>query len=570
MTIAIDDTASVQRGRWTEALSSATVRRAGRLVLLVGVGFLVVTPLVRLQALALDNGASAYREALDIDAIGSVVVQTIVLAVGSVLIALVLGTALAVVATRLPPRLGWLSVLPMLPIVIPAVANVTGWAFLFSPRAGYANALLRVLPWWNGETGPIDVYTVPWIIVVTGFGLTSFVYVFVRTGLRNVNYELLEAAQVSGASPWRTFFFTTLPLLRPVLVYASGIALLLGLGQFTAPLLLGQANNVRVLTTEMYKYTSNFPVNYALAAAIGSPLIIFGVAVVVAQRFILGDQTRFVTHGGRAFRSASRPSRLSIVPIVVYGVVAILLPLAALVIVALSPFYSSHIDVGTFTLDNFREVFSNPLLFDAIKTSIMVSVGGVLVALPIGYAVASILYRDRRSLLAKVLDLVVNLPLGVPAVVLGAGFLFQYTRPPLVLYGTKWVILVVYVTLMLPYATRLLLAGRLSLGDQYTAASKTSGAGPLRTQLEIVVPLMRTAIAGAAALMFVLLTHEFAASLLVRSGRTQVMGTQLFELWTSGSYPQVAAMALVMCVITAAGVCIAMAASGGSNVLERL
>src|SRR5690606_37532627 len=104
-------------------------------------------------------------------------------------------------------------------------------------------------------------------------------------------------------------------------------------------------------------------------------------------------------------------------------------------------------------------------------------------------------------------DLIVSLPLGVPAVVFGAGFLFTYTKPPLVLYGTDWVLIVVYVTLMLPYTVRLQLAARMSLGDSYEAAARVSGAGVIRTHTSILLPMLRVPIAGAAALMFVLLTH---------------------------------------------------------------
>ncbi len=46
--------------------------------------------------------------------------------------------------------------------------------------------------------------------------------------------------------------------------------------------------------------------------------------------------------------------------------------------------------------------------------------------------------------------------------------------------------------------------------------------------------------------MFVLLTHEFTASLLVRSSTMDVMGTVLYTQWTNGNYPVVAAIALVM------------------------
>ena len=80
---------------------------------------------------------------------------------------------------------------------------------------------------------------------------------------------------------------------------------------------------------------------------------------------------------------------------------------------------------------------------------------------------------------------------------------------------------------------------------------------------------MRPTIGGAGALMFVLLTHEFAASLLVRSPTTQVMGTVLFDYYTNGSYPTVAAIALVMTVVTAVGVVVAIVL-GGSDVFDKL
>ncbi|WP_236700521.1 ABC transporter permease subunit [Allosalinactinospora lopnorensis] len=109
----------------------------------------------------------------------------------------------------------------------------------------------------------------------------------------------------------------------------------------------------------------------------------------------------------------------------------------------------------------------------------------------------------------------------------------------------------------------------LSLGDSYNEASRTSGAGFLTTNLRVVLPLLRPTIFGAVALMFILLTHEFAASLLVRAATTQVMGTVLFDLWTNGSYPMVAAIAMVMTCVTALGVVVAMLL-GGRNVLNQL
>jgi iron(III) transport system permease protein len=530
--------------------------------------YLVIAPLVRLQSRAFDGG---YDRAFSGPRIGRTISYTVGLALGSLAIALVLGTALAWAATRLPRRLRFLRLFPVLPIVVPAIANVVGWAFLLSPRPGYLNAQLRRLPWWDHlQEGPIDIYTMPWIIVITGFGLTAFVYLFVSAGFENISSEHIEAAQTSGSPPWKVFLKVTLPLLRPTLIYGGGVALLLGLGQFTGPLLLGTNSGISVLTTDMYRQVSQTPVEYGVAAALGSPLLVFGIAVVLVQKLMLGNERRFVTHGGRAFRSEGRPSRLAAVGIVVYALVATVLPITALVIVALSNYWSGEIQTEFMSLNNFRTIFEGDAVPTAIGNSLRFSLVAVAICLPLGFVAASLLVRGRQFPVQRaILDFVVSMPLGIPAVIFGVGFLLTYAEGPFVLYGTPWVVILVYVTLMLPFATRMQLSALLALGDTYTEASRVSGAGVLRTNLRVILPLMRSSLGGAAALIFVLLTHEFSASLLVRSSTTQVMGTVLFDYWGNGGYPLVAAVALVMTVVTAIGVSIAMVL-GGSESLTKL
>ncbi|MET4166686.1 iron(III) transport system permease protein [Gordonia terrae] len=570
-------TATVPAGPMaSESMRSFTIpahwrARIGYLALLALLAYLVVLPMIRLQALAFENGAQGYQSQYGRFDIGETIRTTIALAIGSLVIAMVLGTLLAFAASRLPARMGFLKIVPILPIVMPAVANIVGWAFLLSPGPGYLNVLLRKLPWWSGsDSGPIDVYTVPWIIILTGFGLTSFVYLFVSAGMQNISSEHLEAAQVSGSSTIGVFFRVVLPLLRPSLIYGGGIALLLGLGQFTGPLLLGQNTGVNVLTTDMYRRVSESPSDFAAAAAAGSPLVILGIAVVLIQKLLLGNQNRFVTHGGKAFAPSGGRARWATATLVIYALVALVIPLVGLIIVSLTPYWSGALSWSLFTLDNFRELFATTAVIESVVTSVVTSFGAVLICVPIGYIMANLLVRGRRfRVLSLTGDLITALPLGIPAVIFGVGFLLTYTEPPLILYGTRTVIVLVYVVLMLPFATRMQMTAMLSLGNAYTEASATSGASPMVTNLRIMLPLMRPAILSAVALMFILLTHEFAASLLVRASTTQVMGTLLYDMWQNGSYPQVAAMALLMTAVTTVGVGAAMVV-GGRNVLSNL
>ena len=172
--------------------------------------------------------------------IGRTIAYTIGLALGSLAIALVLGTFLAWAATRLPPRLRILRVIPVLPIVVPAIASVVGWAFLLSPRPGYLNAALRNAAVVVGPRGGPDRHLHDAVDRDHHRHRADRVRLPLRrAGFENISAEHLEAAQVAGSSQLGVFFRVTLPLLRPTLLYGGGVALLLGLGQFTGPLLLG-------------------------------------------------------------------------------------------------------------------------------------------------------------------------------------------------------------------------------------------------------------------------------------------------------------------------------------------
>ena len=545
-------------------------RRTALLAVFVALlAYVVVWPLIQLQQRAFEHGGRGYSIAFGTDGVIRVIRDTVVLSGASTLIATVLGTGLAWAVTRLPSWLQWMRVLPLLPIVLPMVAVVLGWGFLLSPRPGFLNTALRQLPWWSHlESGPVDVYSFWWIVVITGFALTAFVYLFVSAGVQNVSADHIEAAHASGATATRVFFTVVLPLLRPSLIQGIGVAFLLGVGQFTAPLLLGSNVGIDVVATWMLMFTANSPIDYGAAGAMGSPLLVIGLVVIVGQRAALGDQRRFVTHGGKGFRTAGKPSVFASLAIGLYFLLSTLLPLMALVLVAISPFWSGS--PRDFTLANIRTVLTDDRIVGALQTSVVASVGAALIVLPIGFTAAVVLVRNQQNRILKwLLDVLIALPLGVPAVVFGVGFLLAYSTAPFILYGTTWVVVLVYATLMLPFATRTLTSGLIALGETYTEASRTCGATPVQTWLRVVVPLLRGSIAGAGAIIFVMLTHEFSASLLVRAPTVQVMGTLLYDYWTNGQFPVVAAMALVMTIVTGLGVCIAMFV-GGRNAMQTL
>ncbi len=530
-------------------------------LLAIGVGFLVLSPVLQLQWRAFLDGGSAFARMQDLPRIGTTLSTTIVLAILSSILAVLMGTLLAWCASMLPQRVRRVGELaPLLPLVVPAVAAVTGWIFLLSPRVGYLNMLLRQLPGLDSlEEGPFDIYSVTGIIIITGMLLSSFVYVFVFTGLKNMGQELEAAAAACGASPTMRFFTITLPLLRPSIIFATGVVFLLGLGQFTAPLLLGRTAKIDVLTTEMFYLTERFPVDFGLGAALGFPILALGLMVVLFQKLALGEQRRFVVVSARSKYNVRETRWWAAVVIGLYLLVTTVLPLLALIYVSVSPFWTGSLIVPELTLRHWSSVLGNRGLVDAIWTSVKTSVIGIAILIPLGFFMAFALLQSTR--IAKpvrmAIDLFATLPIAVPASLMGFGLLFVYSQPPIQIYGTTAVLVVTYVTLMIGHSTRLQFTTLVATGQEFLEASKASGAGPIRSLFQVLLPMCRKGIAATAALTFVLLFHEFSASLMVRSARTQVIGSVMYDVWAGGIYSQVAVLALIMVVVTVVGVCIA-------------
>jgi N,N'-diacetylchitobiose transport system permease protein len=77
------------------------------------------------------------------------------------------------------------------------------------------------------------------------WGALPFVAITIYAALSQVPHDLVEAAEIDGARPWRVFLDVTLPVIRPVLLILTSLSILWDFGVFTQPyLLIGQGHIV--------------------------------------------------------------------------------------------------------------------------------------------------------------------------------------------------------------------------------------------------------------------------------------------------------------------------------------
>lgn len=142
---------------------------------------------------------------------------------------------------------------------MPVVAAMTVWTWLFDWRRGVINWLLSAagLDFTNHNwlEQPLSFYFVATVIVV--WMSVPFVAFSVYAGLTQVSDEVLEAAQLDGASGSRRFFHIILPLIRPVLMIVLLLQLIWDLRVFTQIRMLQDAgapiSSTDLLGTYIYR-----------------------------------------------------------------------------------------------------------------------------------------------------------------------------------------------------------------------------------------------------------------------------------------------------------------------------
>ena len=144
------------------------------------------------------------------------VVWTLTFAISSLVIEILLGMIVAVLlnSERTSKYGGPFKTMFIIPMMIAPVVSATIWKLMFYPAYGVINCTLGLMGLehinWLGDAYWAKIA----IICVEVWGATPFCVLVFQAALKTVSQEMIEAARVDGASPWRTYFSITLPTIR--------------------------------------------------------------------------------------------------------------------------------------------------------------------------------------------------------------------------------------------------------------------------------------------------------------------------------------------------------------------
>jgi iron(III) transport system permease protein len=479
------------------------------------------------------------------------ILNTLIIAGGAALIATVFGTfmAWAVVRTDLP---GWriIEAASIVPFISTPFIGALAWILLASPQTGLINQLWRVV---TGATEPLlNIYGVWGIVMVEALYEMPFVFLIVAGALRSMDPTLEEASLSSGAGIWKTTWRVTLPLVLPAILGGALLVFILAAEQFGVPAVLGTPARIRVLTTSIWETQSVFPPKYGLGASLCVTLLLIAMIGLWLQRRMLGTRS-YTTVGGKG----ARPRRVSLGPLrwVVFGVcmsylvLAVVLPFGTIFLSSIRTIWTQDFRWEQLTLENYHWVLIEyPITQRALFNSLYIAVVGATVCI-IFCALVSFLSLRTRLPGRKALDYLSMLPMAFPGIVLAVGLLRAWISPPLVLYGTIWILFVAYITRYFPYGVRSTSATLLQIHPELEESSLISGASWFQTFRRVTLPLLKPGLVSGWILLFVSFTRELSASVLLYSPGNEVISVAIYDMWEQGDFRPLSALAFIQIAI---------------------
>ncbi len=477
---------------------------------------------------------------------------------------LTIALAVSIACCAIAAPIGWLvartdmplrrtaRMLVMASFVTPPFLGAIAWEILAAPNSGLLNQ------WYRGVTGAgpdehlFNVYSLAGLIFVIACYTFPYVFVLVANALDRIPGDLEDASAILGGRSWYTARRVTIPLALPALLAGALVAFLQAMNLFGSPAILALPAGFHTTTTKIWSLFQ-YPPKPGLAAAAALPLLVLTVVLLRTQQLILGRRGYAVV-GGKG--SEPRLVRLGLLrwPALAAVMIVLLnpvfLPYGALVKAAFSRVYSQPLAWENLTLHNVEFVFfefsaTRAALRNTFVLGALAATLGTLLALVIGYLTA------RRAIIGhRLLGVLATAPVAIPGIVLGVGLFLSYTRPPLVLYGTLWILLLAYLTIELPGAYQQLQAAFRSVHPDLEDASRILGATRLQSLRHITAPLLRSGVIASWCFIFIGVIRELSAAIMLFTANTKVISVVIFDLNESGDLGAISVLGLTMLLIT--------------------
>jgi iron(III) transport system permease protein len=474
--------------------------------------------------------------------------STLIISVGSVVAALLVGLPLAFLLTRVEFRgRRLLSAVATLPAALPPLVGVIAFLFLYGESGTVTRAVQHLL---GMERAPWSLTGLWAIVFVHAYTMYVYVFLFVSAGLERYDTTLDEAAAGLGAGRARILGRVTLPLLTPSIIGAMLLVFMSALGSFSAPYIFGGGQ--RVLATQIL--VSKLNGEMGLAYVETTALALAAVGALFLLRWIERRRKYSLSGKGRLTRRVmrSRTARVLAPIVAVVAVLFLVLPhlMVVLVSFARDGAWTTQVLPPEYTLDNFRRLATDAELWrpirNSVATSAVATAANVVVCVMAAYLIVLTRAPGRR-----LLQVLVVLPWAIPATAIALGLAATFNTNDLatgrvLLVGTFWILPLAYFVRNVPIVTSAVEGSLRQMDPSLEDAARGLGASWWLTLRRVVLPAARPGLVAGTMLAAIAAVGEFVASVVLYTHSNRPISIEILAQLRALSFGTAAAYSVLL------------------------
>ena len=537
--LTLPDIALHQRAHWTDRIAHASML----LITLALVVFLAL-PLASILVKSLQNAGGTFiglgnftgylaNPSLLTSLWHSVWVS---LVVTLIVLPLAFGFAYALQRSCMPLK-GLLRTIALVPLLAPSLLSAISLIYWF----GNQGALLGVIRAFGFE----NIYGAPGIVMAECFAVFPHVLMILITALSLADERLFEAADALGTSTRRKFFTITLPGAKYGLVSAGMVAFTLVMTDFGIPKVIG--GNFNMLATDVFKLVIGQQ-DFQRGAVVGLLLLLPAVLTFAIDWLVSRKQTAMLS--ARAVPLRPRPARGFDTAMLAYALLIAALMVGMIGMAVFASFATFWPYNLTPTLTHYTMGLVDAEVGDAFLNSLKLAAGTAFFGTILVFVGAYLLEKTRgMAALRPVVRLLAMLPMAVPGLVLGLGYIFFFNLSGNPLNGLYQTLpLLVLCTIVHFYTTGHLTAvtALKALDPEFESVSASLKVPFFKTFWRVTLPICTPTLLDIARYFFINAMTTISAVVFLYSPSTKVASIAILNLDEAGEAGAAAACAVLI------------------------
>jgi thiamine transport system permease protein len=457
--------------------------------------------------------------------------------------------------------------LSAIPFVIPSILVVLGFVIFFGNN-GFLNRILMTL--FKLEEPPLSIlYSFPAIILAHTFYNFPIIMSLVSSYWEHMDGNCETASYTLGATKAKTFFSITLPRLLPAIISAASLVFLFCFNSFAIILVLGGGPRYTTMEVEIYRQARMLGQTGSAAALSLFSILVTSILLLwynrTQKRLALSETYR---NSNRLIekKPATLPGKLLALFYTIVSSLFILGPIASVVVRSFMA-SSSRSGAEAFSLKWYRQLLSleratghmNSAL-QALSNSLVIAALVALCTVPLALTLCVAIRKKEKGSLLELLGM---MPMTVSSVIIGLGYYLISARVRGGLLTSYSLVVLAHMVIAIPFVLRTILPEYRKIPNSYIHSSLTLGAGPLRTFLQIELPLLRGAMLTGAIFAFALSMGEFNATLTLANSSIVTLPIVMYRLIGSYNFQGACALGTILIAVCTLVFIVSELAKGG-------